>query len=241
MPSAVYLRSAPLGGLEPKGLGQALRLLKRPRALGTRDPRQNLPKAQTALDRNAVSSALLDGAFEGADMVYLSGITLAILSDAGREALISRLIAARRAGRRTAFDPNLRLRLWESADAMRHWLTRAAEGAEFLLPSFEDEAEWFDDASLSACAERWQAAGAGEVVVKNGGGPIGLLDASGYRAFPVEHVAPVDTTGAGDSFNGGYLAARLGGATAEAALHRAHAIASHVVTSPGALVAVSKG
>ena len=198
-------------------------------------------RGQSAARLLADDPALLDRAFEGADMVYLSGITLAILSDAGREALISRLITARRAGQRTAFDPNLRPRLWESADAMRHWLTRAAKGAEFLLPSFEDEAEWFDDASLSACAERWRAAGAAEVVVKNGGGPIGLLDASGYRAFPVEHVTPVDTTGAGDSFNGGYLAARLGGATAESALHRAHEIASRVVASPGALVAVSKG
>ncbi|MEZ5797807.1 MAG: sugar kinase [Paracoccaceae bacterium] len=197
-------------------------------------------RGQSAARLLADDPALLDRAFGAADAVYLSGITLAILPDAGREALIARLVAARRAGKLTAFDPNLRPRLWQGADAMRHWLTRAAEGAEILLPSFEDEAEWFGDAGLSACAARWQAAGAAEVVVKNGGGPIGLLDDTGYREFGVARLPP-SIRRAGDSFNGSYLANRLCGAETEPALRRAHAVAAHVVTARGALVPLAPG
>lgn len=186
----------------------------------------------------AEDGAHLDAAFAAADAIYLSGITLAILPEAGRAALLSRLAAARAAGKLTAFDPNLRPKLWESPEAMRHWLTEAAQGAQILLPSFEDDATWFGDASLAACATRWLKAGAAEVVVKNGGGTMGLHAAGQYRECPVEMHRPVDTTGAGDSFNGGYLAARLAGRSPDAALREGHAIASQVIGQFGALVAL---
>jgi 2-dehydro-3-deoxygluconokinase len=47
---------------------------------------------------------------------------------------------------------------------------------------------------------------------------------------------PVDTTGAGDSFNGAYVAARLGGDGPEAAVKKAHANAARVIQAYGALV-----
>jgi 2-dehydro-3-deoxygluconokinase len=53
---------------------------------------------------------------------------------------------------------------------------------------------------------------------------------------PARVVAPVDTTGAGDSFNGTYLAARLTGESPEAAARRAHAVAGKVIRHYGALV-----
>jgi 2-dehydro-3-deoxygluconokinase len=47
--------------------------------------------------------------------------------------------------------------------------------------------------------------------------------------------APVDTTGAGDSFNGGYLAARITGHAPADAARRAHKVAAAVVQVRGAL------
>ncbi len=53
------------------------------------------------------------------------------------------------------------------------------------------------------------------------------------------HVAnPVDTTGAGDSFNGGYLAARLLGHDPVEAARRAHRVAAAAVQVRGALAPV---
>ncbi|MBP0438067.1 sugar kinase [Tianweitania sediminis] len=193
-------------------------------------------RGQSAARLLADDLALLDRAFAAADAIYLSGITLAILPDAGRDALVSRLVAARRAGTFTAFDPNLRPRLWEDADTMRHWLTQAAAGAGVLLPSFDDEAEWFGDATPEACARRWQAAGASEVIVKNGGGPMVLLQGGDLLTAPAEFIAPVDSTGAGDSFNGAYLAARLTGSSAADAAQAGHAVALKVIAHRGALI-----
>ncbi len=193
-------------------------------------------RGQSAARLLAEDSALLDAAFAAADGIYLSGITLAILPDAGREALLARLTHARRQGKLTAFDPNLRPKLWENPDTMRHWLTAAAQGSQILMPSFEDDANWFGDGALPACAERWQAAGAEEIVVKNGGGPMGCLADDHYREIRVEMLKPVDTTGAGDSFNGAYLAARLTGQGCDDALWKGHAIASQVIARFGALV-----
>jgi 2-dehydro-3-deoxygluconokinase len=76
----------------------------------------------------------------------------------------------------------------------------------------------------------------GEVVVKNGEEPA-LIAANGTRQpVPAVHVAaPVDTTGAGDSFNGAYLAARLAGHAPTEAVLRAHRVAAAVIQVRGAL------
>ena len=76
------------------------------------------------------------------------------------------------------------------------------------------------------------------MLVKNGGGDMLGIDAEG-RSHPLpcpERITPVDTTGAGDSFNGGYLSARLAGQDMEHAVARGHATAAEVIRRPGALI-----
>src|SRR5690606_15879373 len=100
---------------------------------------------------------------------------------------------------------------------------------------FPDEQALHGDATPEATAARIGAQ-VGEIVVKNGEQPA-LVHAGGQtRAVAAVHVAaPVDTTGAGDSFNGGYLAARLAGHTPAEAAQRAHQVAAAVVQVRGAL------
>lgn len=179
---------------------------------------------------------VLDRAFAAADAIYLSGITLAILPAAERVALLDRVAAARDSGKLTAFDPNIRPKLWESPDAMRASLMAAGRAAQVLLPSFDDDAVWFGDADPAACAARWADAGAAEVVVKNGGGPMVLRGGGGLQEVQVARVPPVDSTGAGDSFNAGYLAARIAGRTTVEAAAEGHALALRVIARTGALV-----
>ncbi|MFN3938848.1 MAG: sugar kinase [Gemmobacter sp.] len=194
-------------------------------------------RGQSAARHLAEDVGALERAIRDADCIYASGITLAILPDEGRRTLLRLMGEARRRGQITAFDPNIRPQLWDDRDTMRRWLTAAAAAASIALPSFDDERAVFGDSDPAACAARWQADGAGEVVVKNGGGPMALATDAGVRTLDqAPRRSPRDSTGAGDSFNGGYLAARLTAGTPEAAVARAHALAMVVIDHPGALV-----
>jgi 2-dehydro-3-deoxygluconokinase len=182
--------------------------------------------------------ATLASGFEAADLIYLSGITLAILSPDRRAALLDAL-GARGAGRRArvAFDPNIRPRLWESIAATRAAITAAAGVADILLPTHDDEAAAFGDSDAVATRARYAALGVEEVVVKDGTRPT-LVAAQGQdSAFALHQaVRPVDTTGAGDSFNGAYLAARLQGKAIAEAVAQAQAVSRAVVGQRGALI-----
>jgi 2-dehydro-3-deoxygluconokinase len=184
----------------------------------------------------ADDDAWLNAALGWAEAIYFSGITLAILAPEARGRLLAALGRARAGGARIAFDPNLRPRLWESAASMRATIEAAAAEAELCLPSFEDEAAAFGDACAAATAARYAGLGVREVVVKNGDGQPALWVGGAALPAPAPpRVEPVDTTGAGDSFNAAYLAARLGGAEASQALAAGQALSALVVLHAGAL------
>ena len=192
---------------------------------------------QSAAKLLADDEARLQQALDAADIIYFSGITLAILSPERRQAFLAKIASARKAGKTTVFDPNIRPRLWETTEALKHYTMMAAASAEISLPSFDDEATLFGDIDLAACAERYRAAGCGLVVVKNGGGPMLAVDETRSNPFDgFEKVQPVDTTGAGDSFNGGFLSAWATGADIETAIHRAHNVSLQVIQHRGALM-----
>jgi 2-dehydro-3-deoxygluconokinase len=194
-------------------------------------------RSQSAARLLADDEALLDEALAAADVVYFSGITLAILSVDRREALLGLVSKHRDGGKLVVFDPNIRPKLWEDHGTMRASLSSAAACSSLCLPSFDDEREWFGDATLEACAQRYLKAGCETVVVKNGGGPVGVATGGSFEILDaLEKVVPIDSTGAGDSFNGAYLAAVLAGRSALEAVRFAHGVASEVVRHPGALI-----
>src|SRR5258706_5056251 len=106
------------------------------------------------------------------------------------------------------------------------------------LPTLEDEQALFADADASCCIARLKDAGVKEIVVKRG--PLGcLIDAEGglLDIPPHKAVRPVDTTAAGDSFNAGYLAARIGGASPIDAGRAGHRLTGIRILTPGAIIA----
>jgi len=193
-------------------------------------------RADAAARRLAEDPAALARSLEGRALIGLSGITLAILPPEGREALYAALTRARAAGARVAFDPNWRARLWPSPAAARAEIAAALALSDIALPTFPDEAELFGDTGPADTLARLAAAGVAEVVVKDGPDPAHLAWPGGGATVPAQPVAaPVDTTGAGDAFNGAYLAARLLGDGPVAAARRAHRVAAAVVGHRGAL------
>jgi 2-dehydro-3-deoxygluconokinase len=184
----------------------------------------------------AADPARLAKSLENQALVYFSGITLAILESPARKVLIDAVSAARKAGSLVAFDANYRPRLWKSPEDARASIAEALSVTDIALPTFPDEQSLYGDASPEATARRLAEAGVGEIVVKNGELPASVCHAGKLESMAAVHVqSPVDTTGAGDSFNGSYLAARLAGLSPADATRRAHAVAAAVVQVRGAL------
>jgi 2-dehydro-3-deoxygluconokinase len=172
-----------------------------------------------------------------ARMVYLSGISLAILSPADRELLIAALAQCRAAGGSVVFDNNYRPRLWESAAEAAEVYRRVLAHCDIALLTLDDEQALFGPGDAAAAIERTRALGVGEVVVKRGGEPC-VVWAGGrsVEVAPAPVAEVVDTTAAGDSFGAAYLAARLSGQDPEAAARAGHRLAGTVIRHRGAII-----
>ncbi len=174
-------------------------------------------------------------AVEQADLLLFSLITLAILDDEGRDRLIALADRVRARGGRVAFDGNYRPRLFRDRQEAQNLCRRAVSICDIGLPTLEDEAMLNGATSAADVQAHWQGLGAGEVVVKLGVDGCLLSDVG--IVPPPERLSPRDTSGAGDAFNAGYLAARLDGLSpAEAAL-RGHRLAGWTVMRSGAIPA----
>jgi 2-dehydro-3-deoxygluconokinase len=108
---------------------------------------------------------------------------------------------------------------------------------DIALCALDDCTSLFGDTDPNVATERWRSAGVSEVVVTEGGAPC-LVIGKETTLVPAR-AAPdvVDTSGAGDAFNAGYLHARLHGQTPEIAAQSGHDLAAWIVGLPGALPA----
>lgn len=182
--------------------------------------------------------ARVASAMAASRLVYFSGITLSLYAPAGLDAFEAALVAARKAGARIAFDGNYRPRGWGHDTARaRATFARFLAHCDIALPTFDDEKMLWGDEAPADTALRLAAHGVTEIAVKLGadGAWIRANGAAVQVPVPVA-VTPVDTTAAGDSFNGGYLAARLAGASLERAALTGHAMAGAVIQHRGAIV-----
>ena len=185
-------------------------------------------------DNYAVS---LQSSLKGFHVFYLSGISIAILSPGYRETLLDLLKSLRREGVIIVYDPNYRSILWGSAGEARDWANRIYCNTDVVLPGFDDEKALFDDATPEHTCARLAARGITEIIVKNGSSPCTVATGRDISQFPVtvrEQV--VDTTAAGDSFNAGYIAARLCGCDIATAVRSGQSLAGLVIQYPGAII-----
>jgi len=171
------------------------------------------------------------------DLIHLSGITLQLMTARSLEGLVNRIYWLQTQGCRVSFDTNYRSSGWPSPQVAATAIAAMASCSNVILATFEDEKALFADKGPEDTVRRYRALGAAEIVVKVGvEGAFVLQDDELVHvpAVAVPHV--VDTTAAGDSFGGAYLAARAAGFRPVAAAAMATAVAAVVVANPGAIV-----
>jgi 2-dehydro-3-deoxygluconokinase len=171
------------------------------------------------------------------DYLYLSAITLAILDSESRERLWELLKKAKQKGTKIVFDTNYRASLWPDQESARSAIEQTLKWVDIAFPTLADDQMLFADVSPEACAQRFLKSGVNEVLVKCGPDPALLVTRDQQVSIPACAVDKVvDTTGAGDSFNAAYLAARLLGSGPKNAVEKAHQLASVVITYPGGII-----
>jgi 2-dehydro-3-deoxygluconokinase len=168
-----------------------------------------------------------------ADLVYISGISLAILGYDDRQAAIKLLGTLKT---KVAFDPNIRPALWKSMGEARHTFEDMVKLSSIVLPSRQDYQLLYDmndplqQIAFTATLTKVEIA----LTCDEDGCVLRIGDE--VTALPTQAVKVVDTSGAGDSFNGAYLAARLKGKPPQEAVKDGLALAAKVVAQPGALI-----
>ena len=162
--------------------------------------------------------------------MYLSGISVAILPQDVRLELLDWF---NHHPVQLVYDSNYRPRLWED-QATAKTISRAFwERADICLPSIDDEMALFDETAADV-ERRFLVSGKSGALKRGAEGPVSLGETVVQQYPPASHV--LDTTAAGDSFNGAYLARLLTGGSQGDALLSGHACAARVVQHRGAII-----
>jgi len=183
---------------------------------------------------------LLKQAVSDVDALYLSGISLAILPAADRQALLQWLGELHRAGVAIIFDSNYRPALWQSPADTRACYQQLLAITALALVTDDDEQALWGDVDVQQTLLRLKAAGVQKAVVKQGAAGCtyqALQTSQPAITIPTQAVKTVvDTTSAGDSFNAGFLAGCLQGLPPEECARMGHQLAGIVIQHKGAII-----
>ncbi|EBA03147.1 2-dehydro-3-deoxygluconokinase, putative [Rhodobacterales bacterium HTCC2150] len=186
---------------------------------------------------NAAARGLFDrkgdvdfSALSSYDAIYLSGISLAIMPVHVRQGLFAFLADYQG---QFAFDSNYRPRLWEDKETAKAVIGAAWEIADISMPSIDDEMALFGDDTEADVQKRFEGYAPKHLALKRG--PSGPFVPNVTGVIYPEAAKVVDTTAAGDSFNGAYLARLLSGADDATSAMAGHMCAANVVGHRGAI------
>ncbi len=191
--------------------------------------------AREMFELPGIRPALAEAA--SAKLVYFSHISLAVISPEGREQLLGLSEQRKGEGRSVAYDSNYRPALWPDQHAARTLSERAMAAATIGLPTNSDERElWQTGKDELEIARRWLAFGQDMVAVKAAerGCVLGTADEA-PRLIPARPAEVIDSSGAGDAFNAGFLGAWLGGQPWTDCVEAGQAFARKTLSHQGAI------
>jgi 2-dehydro-3-deoxygluconokinase len=169
----------------------------------------------------------------GARILHVSAISQAI-SDSACDAVFAAIEIARRHDVLVSYDSNLRRNLWPLARA-RAVTHEAMRLCDIALPSIDDSRELTGLSAADDIVDYYLAAGARVVALKCGAEGALVATPTARRKIAPYPVTPIDSTGAGDAFDGAFLAAYLAAADPFAAAERAAIVAALTTCGYGAL------
>ncbi|AGH80058.1 2-dehydro-3-deoxygluconate kinase [Psychromonas sp. CNPT3] len=171
-------------------------------------------------------------------MIYLSGVSLAILSDECRAILLEVLGLCHKKGVRIVFDNNYRAALWESPKVAQDYYKKILAITSIAFLTYDDDVLLWGDKKEEECIMRTQALGVSEIVLKRGAEACIIVCAQQRYEVSANKISNiVDTTAAGDSFSAAYLAKRVLGGDCVASAKAGHCVAGTVIQHHGAIIA----
>ena len=171
-------------------------------------------------------------AVTGSNWLHVSGICLRV--EPARDAVLAAMQRARANGIPVSFDLNLRLENWGWEAGFREVVEAAVDHADVVLGAASDEIGALAGIDDPVEAARALAGADRLVIARLGAAGAVACWAEEAATVPGFDVAVVDTVGAGDAFDAGFIAARLGGHTVVDALRWGNAVAGLTVSRPGA-------
>jgi len=184
----------------------------------------------------SINSAEIEKMSQG-DVFFFSGISLAVITPEDRPKFWEMVEQLKSAGVTIIFDPNYRARMWSSPDEAKQEYHQAFTLSNIALPGVDDFKQLYQLNTAEEVITFSEAYTFDELVIKNGEqGVVYIKDDSrtDIAITPVKNV--VDTTSAGDSFNGVFVGARTAGTNSNDAIKLASASAALVIQHKGAIV-----
>lgn len=180
--------------------------------------------------------ALPEAVLRRAGILHVSGISQAI-SDTACDGVFRAMEIVRAAGGRVAYDTNLRLKLWPAARA-RAVIHEALRFAEIALPGLDDATVLTGLEAPEAIADFYLGLGPKLVALKLGAKGVLVATPEMRRLIPGFAVGSVDASGAGDCFDGAFLAELARGREPLQAARYANAAAALSTTGYGAVAPI---
>ncbi|MGD8109250.1 sugar kinase [Vibrio sp. TRT 21S02] len=177
-------------------------------------------------------------ALKAYDVIYLSGITLAIQTPEQSHTLMKLLERLKAQGCLIAFDTNYRPSLWMTTALAQQRFNQLYALADIALLTFDDEQMLFGDASIEETLARLSEFSIDQLIVKCGAQGCLVVHNGAQQWVSTNAVDDVvDTTAAGDSFNAGYLYQWLTSGDSIKAASAGHQLAGTVIQYKGAIIA----
>lgn len=171
------------------------------------------------------------------ELIYLSGVSLAILPKEALNKLMDILTVCKAQGCKIAFDNNYRPALWDTPQQAQQAYQAILPLTDIAFLTYDDEEMLYGDINEEQAITRTQALGVNEIVIKRGAEACFVItqdERIEVAAQKIDNI--VDTTAAGDSFSAGYLAKRLTGGNLLESAQMGHELAGTVICFRGAII-----